>query len=157
MLTVGVGVFMHPGRRDTDEVQKLLRVSLTPVDGGVVLGLSHQLDDDEPQLAGAAEVAALREGVIAAAPRFGEYYALVAIYELWAHGKAIIAAAPNAIERRLRTLGEPLAARATELAGRLKGAGARNCTAERRLLLDKRTATLVQQEFPTPLFQMRPS
>jgi DNA-directed RNA polymerase subunit RPC12/RpoP len=124
LLTLGYGVFFHPHPGEDEDVQHALRVSLRRSEQGVVLGLSHQLDDREPQPASERELAAMREEVIAAAPRFAEYYALIAVYGARSQGSTIMMALPKAIERRIISLGEPLASRAPEIARRLKPSGA---------------------------------
>jgi len=118
-LAFGFGHFRIPVGLG-EEVQLYSRIALAPAERGVVLGLSHQLGDGIPQPASAAGLAALREQVIGAAPEFAAYYAMMAIYGSWAQGNTIVAAVPKALQRRLTSLGEPLASRAAQLASRLK-------------------------------------
>ncbi len=119
LFAAGGGFFMTGGD-DTRAVQHRLRVSVTESGGGVVLGLSHQVDDGTPKLAGKKELAAFREQIKAIEPALRCYYALAAVYGPWAEGTPCVAATESAIEKRLVALGDPLAKKAGQVAPKLR-------------------------------------
>jgi DNA-directed RNA polymerase subunit RPC12/RpoP len=126
MFALGSGLFVHSHGGSQEALPIFLRVSLDRVSGGVTLGLSHQIEDRPPVPAGEQGLAAMRAQIIDAAPRLRGYYALLAIFGSWVEGSRTLQVVPKALERRLTSLGSPLAERAVQIAANWKPLASRS-------------------------------